>query len=355
VPEGLRIRGALRVGPGIYKLDFYADTSCRPRPRGLSQMRAHLGEADVTLPERNSPSHEGEIHFDVTIDAALEAGEVVTATATDGDGNTSRASGGIVFDGAPRSGSPSGGEPLVVFGTDFASDSVVRVGGVMVPALVLGETMIAAVSPALPAGTVADVSVSSQSGPSGALSHAWVADFLDVPPLHPFHASAVTLAANGIAAGCGAGNFCVDAPLTRAQAAPFLLRSRDGACATPPPCAGVFVDVPCPGPFTDWIEALAASGITAGCGGGAYCPDASLRRDQVSVLLLKARFGETHFPPPCTGAFLDVPCPSPFTDWIEDLAARGFAGGCGGGAYCPDAAVTRGQIATMITKSFALP
>ena len=355
VAGGLRIEGALRAGPGIYKLDFYADSSCRPRPGWPSQMRVYLGEADVSSSALDAPSHEGEIHFDVTIDAALEAGEVVTATATDGEGNTSEVSGGIVFGGAPRSGSPSGGEPLVVFGTDFASDSVVRVGGVPVPALVLGETMIAAVSPALPAGTIADVSVSSGTGPSGARSHAWVADFLDVPPAHAFHDSVVSLAANGIAAGCGSGNFCVDAPLPRAQAAPLLLRARDGACATPPPCAGVFVDVPCPGPFTDWVEALAASGITAGCGGGAYCPGASLRRDQVSVLLLKARFGETYVPPPCTGAFADVPCPGPFTDWVEDLSSRGFAGGCGFDLFCPDLAVTRGQIAALLTKTFALP
>ncbi len=355
VSGGLRIQGTLRVGPGIYKLDFYADSACLRRPRALSQMRAHLGEADVFLPELQVPSHEGEIHFDVTIEAALAPGEILTATATDANGNTSEAYSGIVFDVMPRSGSSSGGEPFVVFGTDFASDSVVRVDGAPVPGLVVDETTIAAVSPALPPGTVSTVSVSSGVGPSGALSHAWVSDFLDAPPSHAFHDSVVSLAANGIAAGCGSGYFCVDGPLTRAQAAPLLLRSRDGVCELPASCGGVFSDVPCPGPFADWIEALAASGITAGCGGGMYCPGTSLRRDQVSVLLLKARFGETYAPPPCSGAYLDVPCPGPFTDWIEDLTARGIAGGCGFDLYCPEAAVTRGQMAAFLTKTFELP
>ena len=102
------------------------------------------------------------------------------------------------------------------------------------------DTLIAAVSPPLTAGTVAQVTVVSASGPSGALSRARVSDFLDVPPSHLFHEPIVTLVANGIAAGCGSGQFCADAALTRGQAAPLLLRARDGVCQIPPPCAGVF-------------------------------------------------------------------------------------------------------------------
>ncbi len=362
VSGGLRIVGSLRAAPGIYKLDFYADSACSRRPRSLPQTRVHLGEADVSLSDSvqgplhgESPRHEGEIHFDVTIDASLLADEVLTATATDASGNTSEASSGILFDVAPRSGDPQGGEPFVVFGTDFASDAALLVNGSPVSSLVVDDTLIAAVSPALAAGTVSQVAVVSASGPSGALSRAWVSDFLDVPPSHLFHEPVVALVANGIAAGCGSGQFCADAALTRAQAAPLLLRSRDGVCQVPPPCAGVFTDVPCPGQFSDWIEALAASGITAGCGETEYCPDAALRRDQVSVLLLKARFGEAYVPSSCTGRYLDVPCPGPFADWIEDLTALGFAGGCGFDLYCPDATVTRGQMAAFLTKTFELP
>ena len=44
----------------------------------------------------------------------------------------------------------------------------------------------------------------------------------------------------------------------------------------PPACTGVFADVPCPGGFAaDYIEAIAAEGVTAGCGGGNFCPNAS--------------------------------------------------------------------------------
>src|SRR4029450_12076547 len=43
-------------------------------------------------------------------------------------------------------------------------------------------------------------------------------------------------------------------------------------CFTPPPCTGVFPDVPCPSTFAAWIETLAAEGITGGCGGGNFLP-----------------------------------------------------------------------------------
>ena len=36
------------------------------------------------------------------------------------------------------------------------------------------------------------------------------------------------------------------------------------------------------------IEALAASGITAGCAGGNYCPEANLTRRQMAIFLAKA-------------------------------------------------------------------
>ncbi len=354
VPLGTRIVGSLRGAPGSYVIDFYTDFACAPRPRSLPQARAYRGETLVSIEEHHAPQHEGEAHFDVTLAVSLPADVLVTATATDAGGNTSEIFPGIVFDVAPRSGSASGGEALVVFGTDFAGDASLFVDGAAVSSLVVDETTIAAVSPGLVPGTVAQVTVVSPTGPSGALARAWVADFLDVPPSHPFHEAVVTLVGNGIAAGCGAGLFCAENPVTRAQAAPLLLRARDGVCETPPICTGTFGDVPCPGMFADWIEALAASGITAGCGGGDYCPDSPLRRDQISVLLLKARYGASYVPPPCAGVFEDVECPGPFTDWVEDLNAKGIAAGCGAGLYCPEAPVTRGQMAALLTTTFGL-
>lgn len=55
-----------------------------------------------------------------------------------------------------------------------------------------------------------------------------------------------------------------------------------------PPVTPTFVDVPPTHPFYQYIEALAASGITAGCGNGQYCPDLALTRGQMAVFLAKA-------------------------------------------------------------------
>lgn len=49
-----------------------------------------------------------------------------------------------------------------------------------------------------------------------------------------------------------------------------------------------FADVPASHDFYQFIEALAASGITAGCGSNNYCPDAPLTRGQMAVFLSKA-------------------------------------------------------------------
>ena len=57
---------------------------------------------------------------------------------------------------------------------------------------------------------------------------------------------------------------------------------------SPPASAPTFGDVPTSHPFYPFIEALAASGISGGCGEGTYCPDAPLKRGQMAVFLAKA-------------------------------------------------------------------
>jgi hypothetical protein len=57
---------------------------------------------------------------------------------------------------------------------------------------------------------------------------------------------------------------------------------------SPAPGAATFNDVPTNHPFFQFVEALAASGITGGCGSGNYCPDAPLTRGQMAVFLAKA-------------------------------------------------------------------
>ncbi len=57
---------------------------------------------------------------------------------------------------------------------------------------------------------------------------------------------------------------------------------------SPPPDVATFNDVPASHPFFQFIEALSASGITGGCAPGKFCPDAPLTRGQMAVFLSKA-------------------------------------------------------------------
>ena len=57
---------------------------------------------------------------------------------------------------------------------------------------------------------------------------------------------------------------------------------------SPPPATASFNDVPTSDPAFQFVEAVYASGITAGCGGGNYCPDQPITRRQMAVFLAKA-------------------------------------------------------------------
>lgn len=57
---------------------------------------------------------------------------------------------------------------------------------------------------------------------------------------------------------------------------------------SPAPDTATFDDVPTTHLFFQHIEALVASGVTAGCDADSYCPDAPLDRGQMAVFLAKA-------------------------------------------------------------------
>ncbi len=59
-------------------------------------------------------------------------------------------------------------------------------------------------------------------------------------------------------------------------------------------------------------------------------------------------------PAPATATFGDVPTDHPFFQHVEAFAGSGITGGCGGGNYCPDNPVTRGQMAVFFAKGLGL-
>jgi len=295
-----------------------------------------------------------------------------------------KASDGFLYGTAPDGGPASGGviyrltsSPFAfnaisptsgtVFGTDvlllgggFAPGMTITFGGQAAQNVeILDPTSAVVTAPFLTPGGLYDVVVQGPSldVPSTTLPAAYLVDFLDVPELDIFHSYVETIFRAGITAGCGVGNYCRNPAVRRDQMAVFLLKAEHGAAYTPPQCAGVFPDTPCPGPFTDWIERLAAEQITGGCGSGDFCPGSPVTRGQMAAFLLKTEHGSSYAPPPCAGVFGDVACPSQFADWVEQLYSESVTGGCSSSPllYCPAAAVTRGQMAAFLVRAFQLP
>ena len=180
--------------------------------------------------------------------------------------------------------------------------------------------------------------------------------FLDVADADPFWTAIDAAAMNSVTAGCGGGNFCPRVPVSRASIAAFLLRGKYGPAYEPPPATGVvFSDVPAYSLAAVFIEQLFAEGITSGCGGGAYCPVAPVTRAQFAVFLLKTEHGFDYQPPPATGTvFADVPVDAFAAAWIEQLAAEGVTAGCGSGNFCPGDSVLRSQAAALVVRALGL-
>ncbi len=258
----------------------------------------------------------------------------------------------------PGSGSAAGGTTFVVTGTHFQRFPLVTLGGVALDTFGPDATGLLGLSPELAPGTISDLVLVNPDSTSATLEKAWFADFLDVAHLNLFHDSVEAIFRAGITAGCGGGNYCVYADVTRAQMAVFLLKAEHGSSYVPPSCTGVFGDVTCPGGFAaDWIERLAAEGITSGCGGGNYCPGAPVTRAQMAVFLLKTSLGSGYAPPVVAQIFDDVAPGSFAADWINDLFTRGITGGCSASPllYCPGNSNTRGQMAVFLTRTFLAP
>ncbi len=186
----------------------------------------------------------------------------------------------------------------------------------------------------------------------------WLAPytFADVVPTYFAWRFVEAVSGQGIITGCGGDNFCPEGFINRGDMAVYLLRAKEGSAYTPPACTSpLFADVPCSNPLAPWINELSRRGVTAGCGGGNYCPGTQVSRSQMSVFLLATFQGPGYTPPACPPtSFNDVPSGSSFCPWIKEIAARGITAGCGAGNFCPDSLVTRGQMSVFLSTAFGL-
>ena len=102
--------------------------------------------------------------------------------------------------------------------------------------------------------------------------------------------------------------------------------------------------------FKNDIEWVYAEGITVGCSAERYCPDEAVTRGQMATFLVRA----LNLPPTATDYFTDDNGTTHEQN-INRVRAANITSGCTATTYCPNAVVTREQMATFLTKGFALP
>ena len=105
------------------------------------------------------------------------------------------------------------------------------------------------------------------------------------------------------------------------------------------------------------VEWLAGEGVLAGtgCGSEHFCPHAPLERWALAVWLVRA-LGHTDLVPVSFTRFGDLDAGRWWAPYVERLADLGITRGCASEPvrYCPHATVTRGELATFLTRAFNL-
>jgi glucose/arabinose dehydrogenase len=99
------------------------------------------------------------------------------------------------------------------------------------------------------------------------------------------------------------------------------------------------------------IESLYFAQVSQGCGGGRYCGEDPVQRQQMAMLLVRA---QEPFTPPaaCSGSpFVDVD--PEFCPWVQAAVSGGVAMKCDAPAnrFCPTEPVTRGVMSKMLLRA----
>ena len=176
--------------------------------------------------------------------------------------------------------------------------------------------------------------------------------YADVPPDAWYRESVVSLEEQGIFEGtdCEEG-FCPGEPLKRWQMAVWLVRILDDQ---EPALINEsrFADVDNHADWVHFIDRLADLEVTTGCNVEPlrYCPDSAVTRSQMAAFLYRA-FSLPDAENPA--GFVDVAEDSWAFNYINALAASGITTGCKSEpfSYCPSSSVTKAQMAAFLYRA----
>ena len=174
--------------------------------------------------------------------------------------------------------------------------------------------------------------------------------FDDVPDDAYYTTPVKALADKGVFVGteCDGGMFCPHDPLPRWQMAVWIVRVLDGG--EPSPINNYrFKDVDEDDWYAPHVERMHQLNVTRGCGDGSgFCPDREVSRAQMAVFLTRA-YNLPNGPDP---GFDDVPVDAWYVDQVAALAASGITKGCGDGSgFCPSRPTSRAQMATFLHRA----
>ena len=178
--------------------------------------------------------------------------------------------------------------------------------------------------------------------------------FADVPPDGPDAAMVDALDALGILTGteCGTGRFCPDEPIERWVMAVWLVRAVDHM-DEPGPGPGRFADVHGEAWWSGYPERLAELGISQGCSRNPprFCPFSAVTRGAMASFLTRA-FG---LEPAEEGGFIDL-AGTVHSPNIDSAVAAGLVTACSGNGlrFCPDEPVTRIEMINFLARAFDL-
>jgi|APSaa5957512535_1039671.scaffolds.fasta_scaffold05087_2 SpoIID/LytB domain protein len=168
--------------------------------------------------------------------------------------------------------------------------------------------------------------------------------FTDVPSSHTFAGEILGLSELRITLGCGSQQFCPNESLTRSEMAALIVRALGLDLITD---NDTFIDDD--GHFfEDQIETIYHNGISLGCANNRYCPDERITRSEVAAFITRSY----SLPTTSQNVFVDSKKTGLEAE-IEAVAATGIIAGCTTNMFCPESLVTRGEVAAYLIRARA--
>lgn len=175
------------------------------------------------------------------------------------------------------------------------------------------------------------------------------AGFSDVPTSNPHRMTIDCAVSNRVAGGYADGTYRPGNAVTRAQMATFIVGLFEAAGQPLPDSGDRYADVPASHAHRDSINRLGAA-IPFACGDGRFCPDATVSRAQMATFMSKVLTAMGIELTAEHAGFTDV-AGNVHETYIRRAAGAGIAGGYSADTYGPSDSVTRAQMATFMMRT----